>query len=59
MNENMKMPDYWSPTHFFRGQRVMYGEFEAVVIGHYSEGMWDVRLPGGPACVTGAHLAPI
>lgn len=52
-------PNYWNPTHFKPGQRVLYGEFEAAIESHYSEGMWNVRLPGGSACVSGASLVPV
>jgi|JI10StandDraft_1071094.scaffolds.fasta_scaffold1206609_2 hypothetical protein len=51
-------PAYWNPKHFARGQRVKYGEFDAVIERHYHEGMWEVRLPGGSACVSGANLIP-
>lgn len=49
-------PAHWNPSQFAVGQKVMYGEFEATVIRHYHEGMWEIRLPGGGACVSGASL---
>lgn len=52
-------PDYWNPEHFKPGQPVMYGFDRGTVQGHYAEGMWNIRLPGGPACVSGADLKPI
>lgn len=39
---------------FFPGQRVKYGEFEAVIVRHYFETMWEIRVPGGITCV-GQH----
>lgn len=52
----MNKPDYFKPDHFSVGQKVRYGEFPGVVHEHYNEGMWNVRLPGGVACVSGSHL---
>lgn len=50
------MPAYWNKSHFTVGQKVTYGEFAGAIVRHYYEGMWEVRLPGGVACVSGAHL---
>ncbi len=50
------MPAYWNPSHFPVGQRVTYGEFSGTIVRHYHEGMWEVRLPGGIVCVSGANL---
>lgn len=50
------MPEYWSPEFFKKGEKVMYGEFKATIVSHYSEGMLEIRMPSGVACVTGAHL---
>lgn len=58
-NKAAVRPPYWNPSHFHHGQRVKYGEHEAVIERHYHEGMWDIRLPGGPACVSGANLVPV
>ena len=55
----MNRPSYWYPNHFKPGQRVMYGEFEATISRHYYEGMWEIRLDSGGACVSGANLKPI
>lgn len=52
-------PAYWNPHHFHRGQSVKYGDHVGVIERHYHEGMWDIRLPGGPACVSGANLVPV
>lgn len=52
-------PAYFDPNHFKRGQLVQYGEFEATIEGHYAEGLWNIRLPGGSACVSGANLKPV
>lgn len=47
------------------GQRVTYSEFTGTVVRLYSDGpcegarMYEVRLPGGLACVCGADLLPI
>lgn len=50
---------YFDTSHFAKGQRVTYGEFEAVIVRQYYEGMWEIRVPGGITCVSGAHLKPI
>lgn len=52
-------PDYWNQHHFKPGQPVMYGFDRGTVQGHCADGMWNVQLPGGLACVSGAHLKPI
>lgn len=52
----MNKPAYFDSNFFQRGEKVTYGEFPATVIRHYSEGMWEVRLPGGVACVSGSDL---
>lgn len=49
-------PDYFKPDHFSVGQAVTYGEFKATIVRHYSEGMWEIRLAGGIACVTGSDI---
>ena len=51
--------DLTEPALFTPGQRVLYGEFTATVVGHDCEGMWNVRVPGGVTCVSGAHLRAI
>lgn len=50
------MPAYFNPTHFAAGQAVIYAGFRGSIVRHYLEGMWEVRLPGGVACVSGADL---
>ena len=52
-------PNYWNPSHFAVGQKVTYSGFSGVIVRHYAEGMWEVRLPGGLACVSGAHIIPV
>ena len=52
----IEAPAHWNPTHFARGEKVTYGDFAGTIQRHYHEGMWEVRLPGGPVCVTGADL---
>lgn len=52
----MSVPFYFNPTAFYPGQEVMYGEFKARIRRHYYEGMWEICLPGGVACVSGANL---
>ena len=47
---------HWNPQHWAPGQAVTYGEFPATIVRHYHEGMWEIRLPGGLACVTGADI---
>lgn len=39
-----------------RGDKFQYGEFPATFIRHYSEGMVEVRLPGGVACISFSDL---
>ena len=55
----MNHPAHWNKDHFKQGQRVMYGEFAASIVRHYYEGMWEIRLPGGVACVSGSHLVTV
>ena len=52
------MTPYFNPAHFTKGQAVIYSGFRGTIVRHYSEGMWEVRLPGGIVCVSGAHLIP-
>jgi hypothetical protein len=55
----MKNPDYFNPDHFAKGESVSYGDFKGSIVRHYYEGMWEVRLPGGIACVSGSQLRRI
>lgn len=41
---NPVFPPYWCPDHFAKGQAVRYGEFPAVIVGHYSHGMWEIKM---------------
>lgn len=52
------MPAYFNPSHFAIGQRIVYSDFKGTIVRHYAEGMWEIRLPGGVACVSGAHIIP-
>jgi hypothetical protein len=52
----MATPAYFQADFFKAGQHITYSGFSGVVVRHYSEGMWEVRLPGGVACVSGAHI---
>lgn len=54
----MNLPNYFNPQHFAQGQKVKYGEHDAVIAQHYSGGMWDIRLKSGMTCVSGADLKP-
>ena len=38
------------------GDAVEYSGFEGSVVRHYHNGMFEVRLPGGVACVDGSNL---
>lgn len=59
-HDDMKtFPAYLDPNHFAKGQRVAYGEFEAVIVRHYHEGMWEIRMSSGMTCVSGSYLKPI
>lgn len=49
-------PAYFDPNHFAKGQRVMHGDFEAVIVRHYYEGMWEIRMSSGMTCVSGSYL---
>ena len=55
----MTKPAYFNPEFFKCGDKVTYSGFSGTVVRHYSEGMWEVRLPGGIACVTGADLVRV
>lgn len=44
------MPAYFNPNCFKQGQKVFYGDFKAVVVRHYYEGMWEIRVSGGVVC---------
>lgn len=54
----MTIPAYFNPSYFSAGQRIEYSGFTGSIIRHYCEGMWEIRLPGGVACVSGAHIKP-
>jgi hypothetical protein len=47
------------------GQRITYSGFSGTVIDLYDDGeiegarMYNVRLPGGTACICGADLVPV
>lgn len=52
----MALPAYFNPDHFKPGQRVAYSGFPGVILRHYSEGMWEVRIKSGDVCVSGADI---
>ncbi|NGX96332.1 MAG: hypothetical protein G4V63_14280 [Candidatus Afipia apatlaquensis] len=54
----MTNPAYFKPDHFKAGQHITYSGFAGTIVRHYHEGMWEVRLPGGVSCVSGAHIIP-
>ncbi len=41
-----------------RGQRGTYSGFAATIIRHYDGNMYEIRLPGGVACVDVTHFVP-
>lgn len=53
---NEHRPEYFQADAFAQDQKVRYGDLIVTVKEHYTEGMWNVRLPGGEACVSGAEL---
>lgn len=52
----MKIPAYFNNDFFSAGEKVTYSGFDAVVIRHYAEGMWEIRLWHGCVCVSGFDL---
>jgi hypothetical protein len=38
-------------TPWKQGDAVKYSGYEAAIIRHYHNGMFEIRLPGGVACV--------
>lgn len=40
------------------GQHGTYAGFPAVVVRHYDGSMYEIRLPGGVACVTASDFVP-
>jgi len=54
----MQNPEYFNHNNFKPGQKVICNGFEGTIIRHYYEGMWEVKLPGGLACVSGASITP-
>jgi hypothetical protein len=49
-------PAYFHQAFFAVGQKINYSGFAGVVVRHYCEGMWEIRLSNGLACVSGAHI---
>lgn len=41
-----------------RGTQGTYGGFNATVVRHYDGNMYEIRLPGGIACVDITHFKP-
>ena len=52
------MTNQFNQSQFTVGQAVTYNGFSGVIVRHYHEGMWEVRLPGGLVCVSGANIIP-
>ena len=50
------LPNYFNPNHFKAGQKVSYAGFNAVIVRHYVDGMWEIPLPGGLSCVSGNDI---
>jgi hypothetical protein len=47
-----------SLTHLHPGQRGTTSGFPATVIRHYSDGMYEVRVPGGVTCIPASDFIP-
>ena len=45
-------------TALATGQRGTYSGFSATVIRHYHNGMYEIRVPGGPICVCCTAFVP-
>jgi hypothetical protein len=57
LNTTPSHPVYWNPSHFKRGEHVMYSGYHATILRHYHEGMWEIRVTGsGYTVVSGADL---
>jgi hypothetical protein len=58
-------PRYHETERLRPGQRITYSGFAGAVIRLYDDGpieaarMYEVRLPGGVACVCGSELLPL
>ena len=50
------MPKYFNSDFFKPGQKVKYDGFDATIVRHYHEGMWEIRVPGGVVCVSGYDI---
>lgn len=47
-------------TIFLRaGQRGTYAGFNAIVIRHYEGNMYEIRVPGGVACIDAHDFIPM
>ncbi|AVS68144.1 hypothetical protein C8245_22985 [Paracidovorax avenae] len=44
---------------FVQGDEVQHGDYRGTIVRHYYDGMWEVRFPGGVACVPGTELKPV
>ena len=40
------------------GQRGTYSGLPMTILRHYRNGMYEVRLPGGEACIDGSSVVP-
>lgn len=43
-------------NQFKPGQKVIIDGFEATIVAHYFEGMWEVRMPGGVTVVAHNYI---
>lgn len=41
---------------FVRGDRISYSGFHGSVLGHYCNGMYEIRIQSGVSCVSGSDL---
>lgn len=47
--QQLNEADQWQELK--QGDKGTYGGFRAVVVRHYSGNMYEIKLPGGVACV--------
>ena len=50
------MPKYFNSDFFKPSQKVKYGSFDATIVRHYYEGMWEIRVQSGIICVSGHDI---
>lgn len=54
----MSKPAYFNADHFKPGQPITYAGFAGSIVRYYGDGIWEVRVPGGVAAVSGAEITP-